>query len=184
MTGGALTHATGRDRHRHIQFGVGNRRVVSTLLQGFSRCGNVWSSITPRPIHTCDEVAARGIRLIANPENAGFAAAVNQGVRATTAPLILSLNPDARLVTWPRAHGRAVWNNPETGAVGGMLIGETATPERFHGTEICPLRRLLVFEVLGINRLWPGNPVNWHYRCLGIDPMSCGAGSISQPARS
>ena len=47
---------------------------------------------------TRDEVAARGIRLIANPTNAGFAAAVNQGVRATTAPLILLLNPDAHLV--------------------------------------------------------------------------------------
>ncbi len=37
------------------------------------------------------------IRLIANPENKGFAFAVNQGVSATTAPLILLLNPDARI---------------------------------------------------------------------------------------
>src|SRR6185437_16535759 len=47
---------------------------------------------------TRDEVVARGVRLIANPANAGFAAAVNLGVRATKAPLILSLNPDAHLV--------------------------------------------------------------------------------------
>ena len=26
------------------------------------------------------------------------------------------------------------------------------------------------YEILGVNRLWPGNPVNWHYRCLGLDP--------------
>src|SRR5580658_8596299 len=47
---------------------------------------------------TREEVEGRGVRLIANSTNAGFAAAVNQGVRATTAPLILLLNPDAHLV--------------------------------------------------------------------------------------
>src|ERR1700732_896352 len=47
---------------------------------------------------TVAEIVARGVRLIANPDNAGFAAAVNQGVRATDAPLILLLNPDAHLV--------------------------------------------------------------------------------------
>src|SRR5580700_4530392 len=47
---------------------------------------------------TREAVATRGVRLIANPANAGFAAAVNQGVRATTAPLVLLLNPDAHLV--------------------------------------------------------------------------------------
>src|SRR5665213_207369 len=48
---------------------------------------------------TGDEVALRGARLIANSKNSGFAAAVNQGVRATTAPLVLLLNPDAHLVS-------------------------------------------------------------------------------------
>ena len=46
---------------------------------------------------TRDEVARRGVRLIPNSYNAGFAGAVNQGVRATSAPLILLLNPDAYL---------------------------------------------------------------------------------------
>src|ERR1700689_2092614 len=48
---------------------------------------------------TCNEVALRGARQIANSKKAGFAAAVNRGVRATTAPLVLLLNPDARLVS-------------------------------------------------------------------------------------
>ena len=48
---------------------------------------------------TCEKVAAAGVRLIANNGNEGFAAAVNQGVRCTSAPLILLLNPDTRLET-------------------------------------------------------------------------------------
>src|ERR1041385_8846717 len=46
---------------------------------------------------TLKEVERRRVRFIANPTNAGFAAAMNQGVRATAAPLILLLNPDACL---------------------------------------------------------------------------------------
>lgn len=48
---------------------------------------------------TCQEVRSRGIALIANPENRGFASAVNQGFRATSAPFVLLLNPDAVLQT-------------------------------------------------------------------------------------
>ena len=48
---------------------------------------------------TREEVKGRGRCVIANPTNVGFATAVNQGVRATTAPLILLLNPDAHLVS-------------------------------------------------------------------------------------
>src|ERR1700691_1794788 len=69
---------------------------------------------------TRDEVTARKIALIANRTNAGFAAALNQGVRATTAPLILSLNPDAHLVSGLDAM-TACMEQPKTGAVGGML---------------------------------------------------------------
>ena len=69
---------------------------------------------------TLAEVAARGVGCLANPNNAGFAAAVNQGIRATDAPLILLLNPDAHLVTGIEAL-TAHFEDPQTGAAGGML---------------------------------------------------------------
>jgi len=125
-----------------------------------------------------DEVTARKIRLIANPTNAGFAAALNQGVRATTAPLILSLNPDAHLVKGLDAMA-ACFEQPKTGAVGGMLIGEDGAPQTGFMARNLPTPAALVFEVLGINRLWPGNRVNWHYRCLGVDTMS--VSPVDQP---
>src|ERR1035438_5667085 len=46
---------------------------------------------------TIAEVARRGVRLIANPSNQGFAAAVNQGFAALDCPYVLLLNPDAVL---------------------------------------------------------------------------------------
>src|SRR5580658_4823342 len=125
--------------------------------------------------NTRDEVVARksrdNIQLIANPSNAGFAAALNQGVRASTAPLILSLNPDALLVRGLDAMADCL-EQPGTGAVGGMLTGEDGTPQRGFMARNLPTPAALVFEVLGVNRLWPGNPVNWHYRCLGLNPIA------------
>jgi GT2 family glycosyltransferase len=44
--------------------------------------------------------SAPGARLIENPRNAGFGAAVNQGLRASTAPFLATLNDDA--VAGPR----------------------------------------------------------------------------------
>jgi len=127
---------------------------------------------------TRDEVTARKIGLIANPMNAGFAAALNQGVRATTAPLILSLNPDAHLVSGLDAMA-ACMERPKAGAVGGMLIGEDGAPQTGFMARNLPTPATLVFEVLGINRLWPANRVNWHYRCLGVDTMS--VSPVDQP---
>jgi N-acetylglucosaminyl-diphospho-decaprenol L-rhamnosyltransferase len=133
--------------------------------------------------HSPEEVVARrsrgNLRLIANPENAGFAAALNQGVRASTAPLILSLNPDALLVRGLDAMAECL-EQPGTGAVGGMLTGEDGTPQTGFMARNLPTPAALVFEVLGINRIWPGNPVNWHYRCLALNPMNVSL--VDQPA--
>ena len=38
----------------------------------------------------------------------------------------------------------------------------------------------LMLEVLGVNKVWPGNPVNWHYRCLYQD--SAVRSRVEQPA--
>ena len=48
---------------------------------------------------TRSEVQRRGVHLIANSRNLGFAAAVNQGFRVLNCAYILLLNPDAVLMT-------------------------------------------------------------------------------------
>ena len=51
-------------------------------------------------------VTSRGVCLIANEENRGFAAAVNQGIRALDTPYILLLNPDSRPANGPGTAAR------------------------------------------------------------------------------
>ena len=77
---------------------------------------------------TCEKVAATGVRLIANNGNEGFAAAVNQGVRNTAAPLILLLNPDTRLETGIESLV-ACFDDPKTGGAGGLLLGSDGKPQ-------------------------------------------------------
>ena len=117
------------------------------------------------------------VRLIANRENHGFAGAVNQGFDLSGADPILLLNPDVQLRT-PliplidacREHGLAA--GQLTAADGRAQAGFTI--RRF------PTPASLAFELLGINRLWPGNPVNRRYRYLDRD-LALG-GPVEQPA--
>jgi GT2 family glycosyltransferase len=128
---------------------------------------------------TRSEVEQRSVRLIANHANLGFAGAVNQGVRATIAPLILLLNPDTHVMRGIDALADR-FADARTGAAGGLLLSADGTPQTGFFARSLPTPAALIFEVLGINRLWPRNPVNWHYRCLGLDPML--AQAIEQPA--
>lgn len=108
---------------------------------------------------------ANSVRLIANPNNRGFAAAVNQGVRATDAPLLLLLNPDAHLLA-PVDPLAAAFQEPQIAAAAGLLLGPDGLPQTGFSVRSLPSPTALAFEVLGVNRLFPRNPVNWHYRCL------------------
>jgi len=65
------------------------------------------------------------VRLIRNPENRGFARAVNQGLSATSGRNRLLLNPDAR-VSPATLEAMAAYldAHPETGAVGPQLLHE------------------------------------------------------------
>jgi N-acetylglucosaminyl-diphospho-decaprenol L-rhamnosyltransferase len=69
------------------------------------------------------------VRVLRNPDNRGFATAANQGIQATTTPLVLLLNPDAEITAgtlgalakvaeqWPRAGAIGVLVREPTGAV-------------------------------------------------------------------
>ncbi|MGD0363340.1 MAG: glycosyltransferase family 2 protein [Bryobacteraceae bacterium] len=129
--------------------------------------------------HTCREVAARGVRIIANPENRGFAAAVNQGIRALDTPFVLLLNPDARLETDIEAL-IACCRQPGVAGAGGKLVDCFGIPQAGFAVRSLPSPTALICEVLLLNRMWARNPVNWHYRCLGFDFST--ARDVEQPA--
>lgn len=128
---------------------------------------------------TCQEVTRRGVRLIANPRNRGFAAAVNQGIQALDTPFVLLLNPDALLETGLDALVDCC-REPGVAGAGGKLVDAAGRPQTGFAVRSLPTPAALICEVLLLNRLWPRNPVNWHYRCLGLDLLV--RSDVEQPA--
>ncbi|MEZ5402626.1 MAG: glycosyltransferase family 2 protein [Bryobacteraceae bacterium] len=108
------------------------------------------------------------VKVIANAENRGFAAAANQGVVAAGARFILLLNPDAVLETSVEPLAAAC-RQPGIAAATGMLVGVDGKPQKGFSVRRFPTPGALVCESLGLNRVWPGNPWNRRYRCLDLD---------------
>jgi N-acetylglucosaminyl-diphospho-decaprenol L-rhamnosyltransferase len=119
-----------------------------------------------------------GAALIQNSVNRGFAAAVNQGVQAAAdADTILLLNPDARLLT---GVDDLVEASRKFGLAAGRLVNSSGAVQTGFTIRRFPTAATLVCESLGINRLWPSNPVNRRYRYLDRDLTQ--PGMVEQPA--
>jgi N-acetylglucosaminyl-diphospho-decaprenol L-rhamnosyltransferase len=114
-------------------------------------------------------IAWHPVRLIANQQNLGFAAAVNQGAREASGEVLLILNPDA--IAEPGAVAALLRCMDLTGAavVGGALIGDDGKPERGFTFRRLPTPATLCYEALLVNQLLPRNRVNRQYRCLDVD---------------
>ncbi len=117
---------------------------------------------------TLAEVASRGVRVLANPGNRGFAAAVNQGFTALHSPYVLLLNPDAVILGGLDAMRQACDLEGAAGA-GGCLIDAQNKPQIGFMVRCFPTPAALVLEVLVLNRIWPNNPVNRRYRAAAVD---------------
>jgi len=110
-----------------------------------------------------------GVTVVPNPDNPGFAAAVNQGFRALpTADLVLVLNPDAILQSGIEPLIRC-FDDPLTAIASGALCDSGGQPQRGFTLRRFPTPAALVLENLALNRVWPGNSVNRRWRCLDLD---------------
>ena len=119
------------------------------------------------------------VNWISNSSNRGFAAAVNQGVEATSAPLVLLLNPDCELVTGLDGLVEAC-NVRGVGGAGGLLVDLNDLPQTGFFARSLPTPTALAFEALGLNRIWQGNPVNRRFRLRSLDPGI--ESEVEQPA--
>jgi len=117
------------------------------------------------------------VTLVANTDNRGFAGAVNQGFGETRADPVLLLNPDVRL----RTHlSPLIEACREHGLAAGQLTGPDGRAQAGFTIRRFPTPASLAFELLGINRLWPGNAANRRYRYLDRDLNR--EGPVEQPA--
>ena len=131
--------------------------------------------------NTRAEVIRRGVTLIANEHNRGFAAAVNQGFRSTSAANVLLLNPDAVLQSSLDILTTQC-NLPGVGAAGGRTLDHDGQPQAGWMVRRLPSAAALCLEVLGVNRIWPANPVNWRFRCYDLNLSSLAPIPVEQPA--
>lgn len=117
------------------------------------------------------EATRRGVRVITNRSNAGFAAAVNKGFAVLNSPYVLLLNPDAVLQSSLEPLRQAC-ELPRVAGAGGLLLDEAGQPQIGFMVRALPTPAALIMEALVLNRLWPGNPVNRGYRGLGLNYTS------------
>ena len=102
------------------------------------------------------DAVAGDARVIANEENRGFAAAVNRAVAATSAPLVLLLNPDVHGIRGDfAAIDRILAADPDVAAVAPRLVGEDGALQRSARRE--PRLRDLLVDVLGLRGRFRGS---------------------------
>jgi N-acetylglucosaminyl-diphospho-decaprenol L-rhamnosyltransferase len=127
---------------------------------------------------TVEKLRARSkVRAIANPQNRGFAAAANQGFQAADSDFVLLLNPDVELLTGVDALVEA---SRKYGIAAGKLTDSQGRAQAGFTIRRFPTPAALICEILGINRLFPWNPVNRRYRYLDRDLNL--PGEVEQPA--
>lgn len=154
--------------------------IGSCLRAALDHCPDVLVVDNASQDSTCEIVRSfPRVRLIANPWNRGFAGAVNQAFRALESNLILLLNPDAELLSGFDDLIEAC-SEPGVAAAAGKLVDERGRPQARYGVRRFPTPTALAFEALGVNRLFPRNPVNRKYRCADLDPDQ--PADVEQPA--
>ena len=128
---------------------------------------------------TVAEVTRRGVRVIANSTNRGFAGAANQGFAVLSNPYVLLLNPDAVIQTSLEPL-REASNLPGSAGAAGQLVNADGSPQSGFMVRRLPTPGALILEALLLNKVWPANPVNRRYRCLNWD--SSARARVEQPA--
>ncbi len=112
----------------------------------------------------------------------GFAAANNRGVAAGEAPYVLLLNSD--ILSTPgavRALVQAMATTRGAVAAGGRLVDpQTMQTQASYRPRAFPTLANFLVILLGVEELWPGNPVTRRYHGAAIDDTS--VQTVDQPA--
>ncbi|MBX9687698.1 MAG: glycosyltransferase family 2 protein [Candidatus Obscuribacterales bacterium] len=108
------------------------------------------------------------VTLIANQENLGFAKANNQALKLAKGDYILLLNPDTEV------HPGAIScllsfleKNPRAGIVAPQLLNSDGSIQR--SCRAFPTFAAMLYELLGLSKLFPDNPRFGSYKMLDFD---------------
>src|SRR5207247_2588643 len=99
------------------------------------------------------------VHWILNPQNLGFAKAVNQALRVASGRSFLLLNPDTRVeVGALQRLTDFMESHPEAGIVGGNVAGFDGRHEPASHRSI-PTPATAFYRLSGLSRLFPKHPV-------------------------
>ncbi len=139
-----------------LRTGSGDASLEVVIVDNASRDGS------PETLEENPEV-----RLIRNPTNRGFAAAANQGIAATSAPLVLLLNPDAEIVGGTLASFvKVARERLRAGAIGALVRNPNGSIQP-SARRIPRLGEALAHAFLG--PLFPSNRFTRSYTMAGWD---------------
>ena len=143
-----VNYNSGREVSRCVRSvfeAAGDASVEVVIVDNHSSDGSATDAVLANP----------GTRLIENGSNRGFIAAANQGIRATTAPFVFLLNPDAE-VAFGTLGGlvKVARHRPRAGAIGVLT-------RNLDGTIYPSARKVpTVLEAIGHAFLVPFRPEN------------------------
>ena len=126
------------------------------------------------------KAASPDICLIRNNENRGFAGAANQGFSSAETGICVLLNPDAIPEPGSLDKLAQALSAEKVGAAGGALTDDRGHVQIGFTVRRFPTLAAFLAELLLINRVWPGNPINRRYRCLDLDYQKLQ--KVDQPA--
>lgn len=110
------------------------------------------------------------VKLVANPKNRGFTAALNQGLKETSGTYALWLNPDAELLD---GGFRILLDYMDAHPAVGILGPQVVNPDgsRQLSCRTFPSYRTALFHRYAfLTRLFPMNPLSRQYLCSDWDP--------------
>lgn len=112
------------------------------------------------------------VRTIVNPDNRGYARAVNQGIQATTGACIVVMNPDCELKPGAlRAMRDHLLAHPTTALVGPRILNTDGSLE--YSARAFPDHLTFLFNRYSLlTRLFPGNPFSRRYLLTDWDHAS------------
>lgn len=124
-------------------------------------------------------VDRKGVVLLRNERNEGFAAGCNRGWRESQGDPVLFLNPDAEAAKGAiDALAAALESRPELWAVAGSLTDAGGNPQKGFNARRLPTVASVAADMLFIDEIWPGNP--WTDRMPGFDHSR--DSEVEQPA--
>lgn len=110
------------------------------------------------------------VSLVAADTNLGFGGGVNAGVRETTTPWVVLLNPDILLTADALARLLDEGERDGTiGAVGAQLIGPDGTSQPTYSLRRFPTLASWAVDLLLVDQLWRDNPVTRRYLAADLD---------------